>query len=59
MTNTNTTQSYGMLQSPIEKAYEEAGERIEQVEDVKADLSFIGIFSNLIKKMDDAAQSAQ
>jgi hypothetical protein len=46
-------------QDPLLKAYKEGGERIEQVEDVKTDISFVSIFSNLIKKMDETAQAAQ
>jgi hypothetical protein len=53
-----TTNAYGISTNPVEKAYEEEGERLQQVADVKSDVSFVGIFANLIRKMDDAAQAA-
>lgn len=45
--------------SLAESALEEAAVTVEQVADVKADLTFVGIFSNFIKKMDEAANAAQ
>jgi hypothetical protein len=39
--------------------WEAAQEEVRQAAAVKTDISFLSIFSNLIKKMDDGAQSAQ
>ena len=55
---TNTASAPGLSAHSVEKAYQEEGERLQQVADVKADISFVSIFANLIRKMDDAAQSA-
>jgi hypothetical protein len=52
------TNAYGISANPVEKAYEDEGQRLEEVADVKADISFVSIFANLIRKMDDAAQAA-
>jgi hypothetical protein len=52
------TNAYGISANPVEKAFEDEGQRLEQVADVKTDISFVSIFANLIRKMDDAAQSA-
>lgn len=54
----NMTNSYGISNNSIEKTYEQEGERLQQVADVKSDVSFVSIFANLIRKMDDAAQAA-
>ena len=50
--------AYGISTNSIEKAYEKEGERLEDVTDVKSDITFVSIFANLIKKMDEAAQAA-
>jgi hypothetical protein len=52
------TNASGLSTNLIEKTFEEESERLHDVADVKADISFVSIFANLIKKMDDAAQAA-
>jgi hypothetical protein len=54
----NFGNTYGISTNSVEKAFEEEGERLQDAVDVKSDLSFVGIFANLIKKMDDGAQAA-
>lgn len=41
----------------IEKAYDEAIARAIEVADLKADISFVSIFANLIRKMDESSQT--
>ena len=54
----NIPNASGMSPGVVDKAYDDAIEHVEHVADVKTDLSFVSIFANLIRKMDDTAQTA-
>ncbi|MEN3291416.1 MAG: hypothetical protein V7642_669 [Burkholderiales bacterium] len=55
-TNSNYT---GPGSNTVLETWEQGSKRIEQAQEAKTDISFMSIFANLIKKMDDAAQAAQ
>lgn len=55
---TDPTITYGFNKHPLVEAFEHAREEAGYVMDVKTDLNFINIFSNLIKKMDEGSQAA-
>jgi hypothetical protein len=54
----STANTHGLSADKIVETYEHEGERLQDVVDVKSDITFTSIFANLIRKMDDAAQAA-